>query len=480
MYCLSKDQIARVAGDVENEGINFSHLGADLTDHICCEIEQHMDKGLSFAEAYGLVKKEFGIRGLRQIQQDTLLLIDKNYRIMKNSMKTIGVLALALMAFAALFKIMHWPFAGFMLVISFAVLAFVFYPALLYIMYRDVNKKKLLGVYLLAYLGGAMMFLGILFKIMHWPFANYLFFHSLAIIAYVLLPLIVVVRYRQTKISKGVFVSGMVSMIIIITGLIFKVMHWPGAGLALDIGAVVLVLVFVPLFYLNEVRKSETLRIDYLFGVVVITFFIVFTFLQTLSGKTDMQEGLDFQSKSFRENALMLQQLNNSLTERLEQPEAVLLMDKADSASKQIDYIKTMIVQASYRITMEEAAKHIQGDLLFSRHLSNVDFLFNENAESKQLSELKARLQSFAAFCKTMFTERALAHANPNKLFGFQESYSNYQGQAVTWEWNHFHGQEPSAALHTLIYWQYQLRLLQNMALATLSNSSVNQLNEKP
>jgi len=142
MYLLKINEIAEIEKDVENEGINFSHLKFELVDHICCEIESYMYKGISFSEAYEQVRMEFGIKGLRHIQQDTLMLIDKNYRIMKNSMKTIGVLALGLMAFGALFKIMHWPFSGIMLAISFTFIAVVFFPALLYVMYRDVNQKQ--------------------------------------------------------------------------------------------------------------------------------------------------------------------------------------------------------------------------------------------------------------------------------------------------------------------------------------------------
>ena len=112
MCLLTNEQVAIVTDDVKNEGINYSHLMIDLIDHVCCDVEERMNHGISFTQAYELVKKELGIRGLRHIQQDTLMLIDKNYRIMKNSMKAIGVISLALMAFGALFKIMHWPFAG--------------------------------------------------------------------------------------------------------------------------------------------------------------------------------------------------------------------------------------------------------------------------------------------------------------------------------------------------------------------------------
>ena len=298
MYLLKFDDIAKVTKDVENEGINYSHLGADLVDHICCEIESYMYNGISFTEAYEQVKMKFNIKGLRHIQQDTLMLIDKNYRIMKNSMKTIGVLALALMAFGALFKIMHWPLAGIMLAISFVFLIFVFFPALLYVIYRDVNERKEAIIYIVGFIGGAMFCAGVLFKIMHWPFTNFLLFPGLALITYVLIPLIIILRFRKLKVNKSVFVIGLISLIIALTGLIFKIQHWPGALILLDLGGILMVLVFMPLFYVTEVKKSEIMRLDFIFGIIMITYFLTFTFLISLSVSSDLSYVFNSQVKS--------------------------------------------------------------------------------------------------------------------------------------------------------------------------------------
>ena len=257
MYLLKVDDIAKVTKDVENEGINYSHLSTDLVDHICCEIESYMNHGISFTEAYEQVKTKFNIKGLRHIQQDTLMLIDKNYRIMKNSMKTIGVVALAIMAFSALFKIMHWPFAGPMLVLSFFLITCVFFPALLYVMYRDVNQKQQAFLYIVSFMSGLVFMSGVLFKIMHWPFAQLLFFPGLALITYILIPLIIVTRIKKLKVNKTVFVTGLISLMVLLTGLILKINHWPGAGVMLVAGAVFLIVVFLPMYYYLEVRKSE-------------------------------------------------------------------------------------------------------------------------------------------------------------------------------------------------------------------------------
>lgn len=474
MYCLTKEQIALVVKDVESEGINFSHLDADLIDHICCDIEQQMDQEISFLDAYEQVKRKFGIRGLRQIQQDTLLLIDKNYRMMKNSTKTIGVLALALMAFGAMFKIMHWPFAGIMLAISFVFLTFVFFPALLYVMYRDVNEKKQLGIYVVAFISGAIFFMGVLFKLMHWPFANYLFMPGLALITYVLIPLVIFLRYNKLKIHKTVFLSGLFSLMIVFTGLIFRMMQWPGARLILDLGAIALVLVFIPLFYLKEVRNAEKLRIDFLFAIVVITYFIVFTFLQSLSGRTGLQELLNFQSKSFMNNALILKEINNRMPDTIPSELAVQLAAQADLLDIELDEIKNNIVQLTFQVSWEEAAVLLKNSAFTEDPESNVNSILPEYDINSPLPKLKEDIELFINLYHTIVTDSLQNKNQISQLFGTGMGFQNPKTGPISWESYYFSNKLPSEVINTLSFWQYQIRLAENNALTALSILSPN------
>src|SRR6266540_2195145 len=129
MFELTHKHLELITADVSRADISYSHLKYDLIDHICCDLENEMGHGLPFEKAYEMVKKRIGLRGLQQIQEDTLSLIDKKYRIMKNTMKIFGVVSTILMSFGALFKIEHWPGAGVMLVLGFFLLCFVFLPS---------------------------------------------------------------------------------------------------------------------------------------------------------------------------------------------------------------------------------------------------------------------------------------------------------------------------------------------------------------
>jgi hypothetical protein len=122
MYELTITNIEFLTREIRSSGITYSHLQDDLIDHVCCDVENEMLQGLPFDKAYERVKQKIGIDGLNRIQENTMLLIDKNYRIMKTLMKISGVLAPILIALGTMFKMEHWPAAGILIVIGFFIL----------------------------------------------------------------------------------------------------------------------------------------------------------------------------------------------------------------------------------------------------------------------------------------------------------------------------------------------------------------------
>jgi hypothetical protein len=88
---------------------------------------------------------------------------DKNGFWLLNLMTSLGLWTFGS---GALFKIMHWPGSGFLLTIAL----FIFFPfAILVAVFRGfgASKNKLARIF--AGLGGYLLAMSVLFKIMHWP-----------------------------------------------------------------------------------------------------------------------------------------------------------------------------------------------------------------------------------------------------------------------------------------------------------------------
>jgi len=78
---LSEKQVELVQLKLGKLGVTYPELHSDLTDHICCMIEQDMKSGKSFDLSFTIAFKTFGSKNLRNIQAETLLLLnlEKSY-----------------------------------------------------------------------------------------------------------------------------------------------------------------------------------------------------------------------------------------------------------------------------------------------------------------------------------------------------------------------------------------------------------------
>ncbi|MCX6261930.1 MAG: DMT family transporter, partial [Bacteroidia bacterium] len=267
---LSIQNIERVTSDVKKQEIVFSHLFDELIDHICCDIENEMQDGLTFYEAYNKVKQKMGSRRLKEIQEETLYAVDTKYRNMKNIMKISGVTGTVLSGFAALFKIQHWPGAGAMMTLGAAILAFVFLPSALGVLWKETHNKNRLLLFISAFLSGMFFILGILFKVQHWSGAGTLLMLATAIGILCFIPALVINRFRdqEDKIKRPVYILGASGFTFYVAGLFCKIQHWPGATLLMVVGLITLCIIAFPWYTWLSWKDERHINSKFLFMVI--------------------------------------------------------------------------------------------------------------------------------------------------------------------------------------------------------------------
>ncbi|RPJ65166.1 MAG: hypothetical protein EHM20_17930, partial [Alphaproteobacteria bacterium] len=205
-FSLSASNIEFLKKEIGGSGLTYSHLMDELIDHVCCDVEYEMRNGLPFAKAYEMVKNKIGINGLESIQHETLYLIDKKYRIMKNTMKISGLIAPIFLAFGALSKIQHWPWAGILLVLGFFLLSFIFLPSAIYVSYKEVSNRTRKWTHVIGFLGTFFISVGFLFKIQHWPYAGNVITIGILLICLIFLPMVLTNRLKDQNNSIPKFI----------------------------------------------------------------------------------------------------------------------------------------------------------------------------------------------------------------------------------------------------------------------------------
>jgi hypothetical protein len=77
--------------------------------------------------------------------------------------------------------------------------------------------------------------------------------------------------------KQKIYILGVVTAMIMSTGAIFKVNHWPCAGILMTAGTLILVLLFLPAALINNYKAESNNQNRLLYIVTYITCFVVFT-----------------------------------------------------------------------------------------------------------------------------------------------------------------------------------------------------------
>jgi hypothetical protein len=127
---------------------------------------------------------------------------------MKQKLYTLGLVTTGILFTGTLFKVQHWPGAGYLIILGILTLVFIFLPLALRNHYKTDGNSQNRTLYIVTWITCFVIFIGMLFKIMHWPGAGYALIIALPFPYVVFLPVYLVVtsRNKSFNIYNTVFV----------------------------------------------------------------------------------------------------------------------------------------------------------------------------------------------------------------------------------------------------------------------------------
>lgn len=313
-YILNTSNIEFIKKEIGSSGLTYSHLMDELIDHVCCDTEYEMQQGLPFAKAYDVVKNKIGMDGLEHIQRETLYLIDKKYRMMKKTMKISGLIAPILLSFGSLFKIQHWPGASVLLVLGFLLLSFVFLPSAIYVNYKEVSNRTKKWTHVIGFLGTFFISVGFLFKIQHWPYAGIAITIGILMVCLLFLPMVLINRLKSEydSVPKYIYLIAFAGFMIYLISVLFRIMHWPYASILLFTGCVLLVFIAFPLYVYHTYRNHSNISNGFVFAVIVLVWFVIPTTLISLNFSPNILHNVYEQNQSMEKDLEFLLENNRA------------------------------------------------------------------------------------------------------------------------------------------------------------------------
>jgi len=123
--------------------------------------------------------------------------------------------------------------------------------------YREKMKKLMFGSGLLAVF---CLTAGGVFKVQHWPGAGILLLCGIALLTFFFVPIWFVMRFREATETqqKVVNIVGLISTVLLLVPALFRIMHWPYGNVLLVSGFVFFFLIFLPLYFITGYRNPVT------------------------------------------------------------------------------------------------------------------------------------------------------------------------------------------------------------------------------
>ena len=125
----------------------------------------------------------------------------------KNIMKYVYGLGAAVVIVGALFKIMHWPGAAVMIILGSFSFAFLFIPLIILKKFKEESFSKDQIIYSIGIILGTVLGLGFIFKIMHWPMATILMLSSIILFNFLYVPAYFISRYNRYELRYSTIIN---------------------------------------------------------------------------------------------------------------------------------------------------------------------------------------------------------------------------------------------------------------------------------
>ncbi len=422
MALLSEKEIHFLGTEIERGGLTYTELQQELLDHLCCDVEAKMEEGLAFVKALEKVKGRMEPDCIRQIQEDTLLLINKKYRLMKKFMFILGMIAPSMLIIGTIFKIQHWPGAGVMIVLSLFLLGAIYLPVFVSVKIRDTRKQG-------------------------------------------------------KPVNKPMYIFGLIAGIVFIAGAMFKLQHWPGAGVMITLSGIVTVAIFIPILVIQAIREKENQVQNFTVLIFVLSFTAIAFMMVALRPSQYIMDSFISPAIENIKMERIIEENNDVFIDRFSPlySESKVLAEKINNLSKRTDdlddyisdIIRTIIVEAN--INNQEAIGEDGSieifDLVRLDNYSSVDYiLFGDDENKGAGDELQKVIEDYR--------ELAMAAVGPDfshKIEKALETNSSFHGEMNrSWLESYFYHQPMIGAVIQLTDIQLKIRIVEGEVLSYL------------
>ncbi|MBI1837041.1 MAG: hypothetical protein HYR91_07220 [Flavobacteriia bacterium] len=314
-----------------------------------------------------------------------------------------------------------------------------------------------------------------LFKVMHWPGGGIMLMLSMLISCCVFFPLFFIHRIIQEKTGLNIIINilGLFIAEILFVGILFKIQHWPGASLLLIVGSVLLIFPTLVLYVIQQIKKRNQINEywKWLFvGVFLSCFFITLGVGYTRNALISFIKS----EKAILASNANIKIQNDNMILRINQNKVDFDANQMHKKLKEV-YLKIEGIKVLLLKQHGEFPDAIENhEYIFAKDATDVStwmlgMSFSEEGKKLHESLIELKFKFTKAFEKIKFNSEIVNQINTDENSYMSEDYF------TTWHEAQFNGMPLVAVLNTLSSIQNEILNVENVYL----NIKINQLISK-
>ena len=215
MFKVTDEHIDFIIADLKSKGIVLKDLQENIVDHVCCLAETELSESGNFEAHYEKIIPRFFNQELRELQRETDSLVNsKSIDLLKSTLQVSGVLSVLLLGFGVYYKFHHLTGTGVILFVGMLLFCLLFLPSLIILKFKDTDATHNIVLVSTAFLLTLSGGIGCLFKIMQWPYASVLMVVSITAFIMLFIPMYFVIMNNKPEPKFTTFINIILMLVV--------------------------------------------------------------------------------------------------------------------------------------------------------------------------------------------------------------------------------------------------------------------------